>query len=413
MCVINSNQGAPGPHGSSDMPQGNPPKASGGASSKDAKTAILAASITGVGSSNLKTGPDHATDRSSMGPPDPASTPSETFVGDVVKAVATSLEESPQASPKGHILIVGGHSTAGKTTFINKIMEKNSDHNELGIDITPPRIIYDYLGDNHQKFGVSDADWKLLHEVLVPREENYHIHDAVDEGKFQFLEKVSEEDKSRAKEIAEKLRIPCREFIGTLPRSDILVMNKASELMAKGKNVIMDTVNIDKLDQHPLHEEQVTTVLVYCKLNTLAQRVKTRTLEALASGHPENIRAGTFPLDQWVEVFGPRKKEDKDDEVVDTVSKNDLEHIIKELFDEGVEDMKRKNPQLYSQKMSDGSLDTERRSETRKFLEKFGFSPSDAPHKTVELTPRSKWTKLVDTSTSPVTDEMVEEILRL
>lgn len=310
--MVNSTP-ATGPHGSSDIPPGNPPDASSRASSKDAKTASVAASLTGADSSNLKTVPDHATDLSSMGAPDLASTPSETFVGDVVKAVATSIEGSPQASPKGHILIVGGHSTAGKTTFINKIMEKNSDHNELGIDITPPRIIYDYLGDRDtlKEFGVSVADWKHLHEVLVPREENYHIHDAVDEGKFQFLEDVSEEDKSRAKETAEKLRPPCRKFIETLPRSDILVMNKASELVAKGKNVIMDTVNIDKLDQHPLHEEQVTTVLVYCKLNTLAQRVKTRTLEALASGHPENIRAGTFPLDQWVEVFGPRKKKIK------------------------------------------------------------------------------------------------------
>lgn len=75
--------------------------------------------------------------------------------------------------------------------------------------------------------------------------------------------------------------------------------------------------------------------------------------------------------------------------------------------------MKRKNPQRYSQEMSDGSIDDERGRETNKLLQKFGFSPSDAPHKTVELTPRSKWTKLVDTSTSKVTDEIVEEILRL
>lgn len=150
-----------------------------------------------------------------------------------VFAMEKLSSQLPQAN--GRVIIIGGHSTAGKTTIINAIMKLDPNQSELGIDITPPRSIYEYLEKNHTKFGVSDEDWQHLHSVLVPRDENYHIHDAVDEGLFEFRNQASEADKDRAKNTAEKLREPCRKYVGTLPHSSLLVMNKAHELAGDGK----------------------------------------------------------------------------------------------------------------------------------------------------------------------------------
>lgn len=332
----------------------------------------------------------------------------------MVHVFATEKLSSQIQQPTGRVIIVGGHSTAGKTTIINAIMKLDPNQSELGIDITPPRSIYEYLEKNHTKFGVSKEDWQHLHDVLIPRDENYHIHDAVDEGQFQFRDGVSEIDKDRAKKTAKKLRDPCKKFIETLPHSSLLVMNKAHELAGSGKNVIMDTVNIDQLDNHPLENQgQITKVLVYCKLSALSNRLKQRTREALESGHPENVRAGTFPLHQYLEIFGPRKDRDKEDDVIDTVSRETVEQVIEEQFDAGIQDLKRRRPQEYSQKIADGSIAKEREEEKAKLLEAFGFTLLDPMHKTVQLTPRLQWTTKVDTSNNPPAEDTAKKILNI
>jgi energy-coupling factor transporter ATP-binding protein EcfA2 len=332
----------------------------------------------------------------------------------IVHALETiDKDRLSQPQEKRRVIIVGGHSTAGKTTIINAIMKLDPNQSELGIDITPPRSIYEYLETNHTMFGVSKEDWKHLHDVLIPRDENYHIHDAVDDGQFLFHKGISENDKKRAKDTAAKLRDPCKKFIGTLPHSSVLVMDKAHELATSGKNVVMDTVNIDKLANHALENQgQITKVLVYCRLTALSSRLMQRTREALDSGHPENVRAGTFPLHQYLEVFGPRKKEDKDADVIDTVSRETVEQVIDAQFDAGIQDLKRRNPQEYARKIGDGTIAKEKESEKAKLLAAFGFTPSDPMHKTIQLTPRLPWTIRVDTSDYSSTDEIAKGILK-
>lgn len=176
----------------------------------------------------------------------------------------------------------------------------------------------------------------------------------------------------------------------------------------------MDTVNIDHLENHPLENQgQIIKVLVFCKLGALSDRLMLRTREALASGHPENVRAGTFPLHQYLEVFGPRKKGDTDEDVIDTVSRETVERVIEEQYDAGIEDLKRKRPQEYSQKIADGSISKEKEEEKSKLLNLFGFSSSDPMHKTVQLTPRLHWTTKVDTSNNPPPENTAKKILNL
>lgn len=302
--------------------------------------------------------------------------------------------------------------TPGKTTIINAVMKLDPNQSELGIDITPPRVIYEYLEAKHTEFGVSKEDWQHLHDVLISREENYHIHDAIDEGQFQFHPEVTELDKTRAKNTAEKLREPCKKYIETMPHSSLLVMDKAHELAGRGKDVVMDTVNIDKLANHSLEKDgPVTKVLVYCTVTTLSIRLKQRTREALESGNPENVRAGTFPLHQYLEVFGPRKKEDKEDDVIDTVSRQIVEQVIDEQFEAGIQDLKRRDPQEYSKKIADGSFAKDKKKDKAILLEAFGFTSLDPMHKTVQLTPRLQWTMRVDTSNFPSTEETAKKIL--
>lgn len=133
----------------------------------------------------------------------------------------------------GNVVVLVGGSSAGKSTIINALKSLDRGMVEEGSDLTGANFIYEFMEKNHQQFGVTREDWEHLHSVLVPRNDNWHIHEAVgrDIGAkadaFDFKPGISLEDQVRAIKTAAALHGPvceCAERTGKM--IDTVVMER-------------------------------------------------------------------------------------------------------------------------------------------------------------------------------------------
>jgi hypothetical protein len=308
----------------------------------------------------------------------------------------------------GDVIVLVGHSSGGKSTIINAIKEFEPKRGEEGSDLTGANYIYEFMEKNHEKHGVSNDDWEHLHSVLIPRKDNWHIHEAVskEEGtnaeEYGFKPNTSIVDQTRAIKTAAALRGPVNEFVAISCKDiDDIVMNKVLEQAKLGQDTVFDILDVDKVASHPLSKEvRVKSVLVYCPFHTLSERVAGRNRKAIESGNLQEVRAGTFPLAQFAELFGPRQLSNRDEDVIDTVTRQTVEEDFDSNYDAGIEDMRRRNPEEAKRMTLDGSFERDRVRGKKELLTSLGFTELDPPHKSIELVPRKKYDVRIDSSDS-------------
>ena len=290
------------------------------------------------------------------------------------------------------VIALVGHSSAGKTTIINGLKGFQPDRREEGSDLTGANNLYDFMEQSLAGLNISQADWKQLHDVLVPRDANFHIHDAIDSGIYSFKPGVSEQNKERAIHTATKLRGPLHEHMQEPgPHVDTLVLDRCLSHARKGFSSVFDIIDASKIEAHPLSREvTVKTVLVYCKFHTLSSVLEIRNREAVENGNTENARVGVYPLFQFADLFGPRQPEHSDADVIDSVTRKTVE----EDFDKNYDGLCSPQDDLF--KIIE--LEEQRSIQKAQLLTALGFTPEDPPHKTIELVPRRKYGMIVNTN---------------
>jgi len=293
------------------------------------------------------------------------------------------------------VIVLVGTSSAGKTTIINALRAAEPEREEFGADRTSAERVYRHVAKHYKEYGVSKEDWEHIHKVLVAERGDWQIHNAI-WGDFKFKPGVSEADQQRAQKTAAALRKVVDKFISEHPDETVkYLVRKSLELAKKGSDVIFDTINPEDVYQDPLSSQlSIKTVLVYCPFHVLSERVAERNRQAIADGKPQEVRAGFYPLRQFAEIFGPRKSTDSDIDVIDTVSKETVEQDFNLHFAVGIEQMRKEDPQ----QLAKMDVEATRIIERDRLLGALGFSPTDPPHKTVELTPRRKCDFRINTS---------------
>lgn len=311
---------------------------------------------------------------------------------------------------KGRVVVLAGGSSAGKSTIVNALKSLDKGMVEEGSDLTGANFIYDFMEKNHERFEVTDEDWKHLHSVLVPRKDNWHIHEAV--GKepgtkpdaFDFKRGISKEDQDRAIKTAAALREPVLEFAErTSKMIDHIVMDKILEHAKIGKNAVFDILDIDKVLEHPISKQtNIMTVLVYCPFAKLTERLAERNRKAL-SGEIDlsEVRAGVFPLLQYSELVRARQLIDQNKDVIDTTTRKSVSDDFDTNFNAGIAILKQTPEgiaELSRMEKESGGLEAKRAREKQILLKNFGFSESDPPNKIIDLVPRKKYDLCIDTS---------------
>lgn len=306
---------------------------------------------------------------------------------------------------KGHVIAIVGPSSAGKSTIIGALKQFDSNRVEQGADLFGARSMYQFMENEHLRLGVSDEDWRQLNQVLVPREENWHIHDAVAGCAYNFKEGISKEEQARAIRTAERLHQPVEDAAAKLGANlDARMMDEILEHSQQGKSSVFDILDVNKVHQHPLSQNAtVETVLVYCPFAELVNRINDRNRKALAGEIGLNeVRAGSYPLMQYASLVREKKPSDPQSEVIDTVTRKSIEESFDANFYVWIEAKKKsatkEEVEDLLKKEKDGSLEAQRVKDREDLVKAFGFAESDSPDKTIQLVPRHKYDLRIDTS---------------
>ncbi len=307
----------------------------------------------------------------------------------------------------GKVIALMGGSSAGKSTIVSGLRDLERGMVEEGPDITGARFIYEYMQQHHEQFGVSKEDWDHLHAVLVPKEENWHIHDAVMRGESlpdeAFKKGTSIVDRKRVFKTAEALQKPVLKVVeSTGSLQSQIVLDRAHCHSKKGSNVVFDILDVDEVRSHPIaRQTQMKAVLVYCPFDKLTERLAERNRKALSGEIGLNeVRAGTFPFIQYAELIRPKESTDSESAVIDRVTKRAAIDAFEKNFDAGIEVL-RKTPNGLEelQRMEkEESLASRRTREKGEFLIAFGFTESDPLEKSLEFVPEKEYDQLIDTS---------------
>ncbi|CDR34572.1 hypothetical protein [Criblamydia sequanensis] len=283
---------------------------------------------------------------------------------------------------KGHIFILVGSSSAGKSTFIQKFIEKHRDTQVQGIDQQSFKMAIEFI-KTHYPDEVS-----FLNEVLEIREDDLHLlHAALWESYF-FKNEVLEDEKIRTRQILKKIADHLRKNLWGIPlKRECLLLEKVFLDSQKGKNTILDLLSVETIF-HALIKNRfiapITLTLVYCPFDRLIHRIKERNRKAIESGEYHEIRKGLFPLFQFAHHFEARKR--KEDPVFDILSRKQVEKSFEELFD-----------YIFQENLHKQEVQKEKENGRLALLKAFGFHDSSIEN--IELTPRYKrYDFIIDTS---------------
>lgn len=307
---------------------------------------------------------------------------------------------------QGSVIILVGSSSAGKSTILNAIKERKPGCVDLGVDLFGNYAIYESMQKNHERFGVSDADWEHFHSVLIPKSNQEHIHDAVGSGEFAFKTGVSVEDQERAMKTAAALLRLVESNPEDVPGDCIslenAVLDRSLATALKGYDVITDFVFTERLSQHILSKQPfVRSVFVYCPLSVLVDHIADRNTKALSGQVPlGEIRAGSFPLLQYAGLVRPRHSDDTDNDVIDRVTRQSVEDDFDRNFDACTEVRRMRDPSEIDTMESNGQLEADRVREKATLLEDLGFKSSDSQDRSIEFVPRDKLNLSVNTGDS-------------
>lgn len=308
------------------------------------------------------------------------------------------------ASLKGRAIVLVGASSAGKSTIIHSLKTLDKKMQEEGADLTGAHFIYEFMSQNYQQYGITESDWEHLHFVLQPREDNWHIHDAIGGNSFQFLADISREDQERAKKTADKLRDPVDKFARlTGPSSMDVAIHRALEITQNDGSVAFDTLDVDGVINHPYsHQTHLTSVFVFCPFSKLTERLAERNRKALSGETGLNeVRFGLFPFTQYAELIRPKSFTDSEADVTDRLTKKEVIEAFDANFDAAMRALEltpEGQVKLEEIKLKDGGVEKKREQEKADFLGAFGFTSSDPLDRMISFVPRKQYDMIVDTS---------------
>lgn len=205
----------------------------------------------------------------------------------------------------GLIFLLNGTSSSGKSTVLKELQKIKPELAQLKVD----DFWKEELKKKARELGWDDQSkvdpWRFL-----------HLHLNQKSGKLYFDTQV-------------------RELLFTeVPQFYTIAKEKAQ----KGQNVIIDTVlEYESAYQQAFHSFQVSrliTVLIYCPLDTLLERVNARN----KTGKPEEFRHAFLSFEQFPGMYKVQEK--KYEPIVDVVKtatmKAALESAIQELINHNI-----------------------------------------------------------------------------
>lgn len=283
---------------------------------------------------------------------------------------------------KGHVFILVGSSSAGKSTFIRNFIEKHRDTQVRGIDQQSFKMAISFIKIHYPN------EVSFLNEVLESREDDLHLLHAALWDSYFFKKEVLEDQKIKTKGILKKLADLLRENIWGIPlKRECLLLEKVFLDSQKGKNTILDLLAVETIFHAQIRNRflaPITIALVYCPFDRLIDRIKERNRKAIESGEYHEIRKGLFPLFQFAHHFQARER--KEDPVFDILSREKVERSFEELFD-----------YIFQENLHKQEVLKEKENGKIALLKAFGFHDSSIEN--IELTPRYKrYDFIIDTS---------------
>lgn len=309
----------------------------------------------------------------------------------------STLEDKPlEGKPIGHVTVLIGTSSVGKSSIIAALKEFDPSLEESGPDLVGYQSALNFL---ELQEIVPREDYQFLKSVLKPKTHDVHILDAISGGSYEFREDVSKEEKEKAILIAQKLKTPTDQFAEEIGKNiEEIMFDKVLAFSKEGKNAIFDTLFVDNVFKHHISRAPIKTVLIYCPFHELTNRLEKRNKEALEKGNKSEIRPGPYPLFQFAKLFGP--KQEPSDRVIDVITRAMVEDDFDKNFNAWIEIEEVQKLQLLREEDKEKRLheiEERRESEKQILLAALGFT--DPSIEEIELTPRSKrYDEFIDTS---------------
>ncbi len=221
---------------------------------------------------------------------------------------------------EGHIFILLGTSTAGKTSIMHQLMEEVPNTVGTSMDEYGPAYDADLIRENapelYAKMALAMEHSDIAHAVFASKE------DAV-----LWKENTSAEVLQNAQDAL----VQARKQADSFPRVPFAVVEShmldhiISE-STKGKNVIFDIFDSNLFLERMLQKNFYAPLkrgLVYCPFHVLSERVLQRNTKALSvGGNPEDWRSPIQPLMEFIQFYQPAEDEDT---VIDTLNREQVE----------------------------------------------------------------------------------------
>jgi chloramphenicol 3-O-phosphotransferase len=196
-------------------------------------------------------------------------------------------------STYGHLILLNGTSSSGKSTILNEFKKLHPDYVAFKVD-----------------------DWFTTTTVQMATERGWHSDMQV--HPWQYLRDYVNKETARS-----NFDIEVREHLFTGIRSYYYIMQ---DVLRQGKNVILDTVleydreyiNFDACFQ----EFNCTKVLVYCPVDVVLERIKIRN----SSGIPDEQRCAFQLFEPFSAIY--KLQEDEDEPIVDMFSRDSLRQTL-------------------------------------------------------------------------------------
>lgn len=228
----------------------------------------------------------------------------------VTEVGVLSLAHAPEEKTnrpigQAEVIILVGTSSVGKTSIIQEIKRQSQEREwkEFDSDLVGPKNFEAFWDQERKNLGISEDDYAIFKAVLIPRENNMHLHHAIGEPAYLdqnsvYKEGTTPEQKKIAINVANTLRDPTDRLFNQFSKDQFDVASREILLNAEsGISTIIGVLDDSELFKgYPKPNARVTTVLVYCSFQSLSDRIAARNNTALESGRYEEFREHTHFL---------------------------------------------------------------------------------------------------------------------
>ncbi len=272
---------------------------------------------------------------------------------------------------KGDVVILVGNSTAGKTSIIKALLQRESNRIEDGSDLRSINI------DLMSLKIFCPHELEVLKRVM---KNDVAIPNAVFTKERLLKSDVSSQEKLEAEEAIKRIKTKYNSFSpeeksiieAPFRNLEFKMLDDAFENSRRGRNVVLDVLDLDNLSSHLLRREfkgPIRIILTFCPFSVLTSRIEKRNREAIQNGELSNQRIGSFPLRQFSNVFGRNENGKK---AFETLSRKEVTKVYLEHFDKGIEAAS--NDGL---KDSPEEILLNRQSKLQNFLNNLGFKEGE------------------------------------